>query len=515
MVAVDYSTQVRSLLMGDNVRWTNFQNFPRNTSYIRPLGSPTVVTFSFEQALPSYMPASAAYSFRPLTEAEKGSVRQAAAMWDNASGVVMMEVGAGQGQIAISAYDFNTTGSQGLEGYASYPGYGAAGDVYFNTRNSISTGLALHEFGHALGLKHPFESIGTGVTLPQAEDKTTNTVLSYSGGFQTQLGPFDVAAIQYLYGPNSGPEAAYPAGYTAQSYLAANPDVLQAVGTDFGAANYHYLAAGIWEGRNASFNALGYIASNPDLIHALGANTAAGTDHYVYGGFREGRSTNSFNPYAYLASHRDLEAAFGRDEQAATLHYITGGAAEGRTVAFDPYAYMAANRDLLRAFGSDTTAGVRHYLDAGRAEGRPTSGFDAQSYLAANADLRAAFGNDTAAATKHYVQYGYRQGRPTIYFPPVTTATTGRAAMAAAADELQGDSIQIQQTEVAGFATPSAAHLADALPRLSGADTATARTFQHELTVPTAGLSDFGFGLAQDNTHTTLALYSPNGNNWF
>ena len=513
-MAVDYSTQVRSLLVGSDVRWTNFKNFPRNTSYIRPLGSPTVVAFSFEQAMPSYMPALAALSFRPLTEAEKGSVRQAAAMWDNASGVIMMEVGAGQGQIAVSAYDFNTTGSQGWEGYASYPGYGSAGDVYFNTRNSISTGLALHELGHALGLKHPFEAIGTGVTLPSAEDKTTNTVMSYTGGLQPQLGPFDVAAIQYLYGPNTGAEAAYPAGYTAQNYLASNPDLLQAFGADFGAANYHYLAAGIWEGRSASsFNPLEYIASNPDLIRALSANTAAGTDHYVYGGFREGRSTNSFNPYAYLASYRDLEAAFGRDEQAATLHYISSGAAEGRTVAFDPYAYMAANRDLLRVFGSDTTAGARHYLEVGRAEGRPASGFDAQSYLAANADLRAAFGNDTAAATKHYVEYGYRQGRPTFYIPPVTTATTGRAAMASA-DELQEDSIQVQQAGIAGFAMPSATNLVEALPRLSGADTAAALTFQHGVTAPTVSLSGFGFGLAQDNTHTTLAFYSANGSTW-
>lgn len=57
----------------------------------------------------------------------------------------------------------------------------------------------LHEFGHALGLKHPFEG---DPMLPQAEDNTSNSVMSYtdSGGPYSTFRPYDVAALMWLYG---------------------------------------------------------------------------------------------------------------------------------------------------------------------------------------------------------------------------------------------------------------------------------------------------------------------------
>ena len=504
-MAVDYSIQVNSLIVGNDVRWTNFRNYPLNTNYVRPLGSPTVVTYSFDQTLPSHMPQAASATSRPLTDTERAAVRTAATIWDNASGVIMMEVGSGRGQIQIGAYDFRATGSDGLSGYASYPGYDAGGDVYFNTRSEINIGLALHELGHALGLKHPFEPLRTGVTLPAGEDRTSNTVMSYTGGFQSQIGPYDTAAIRYLYGPDVPADRAFPAGYTAQSYLAANPDLLRAFGADPGAANYHYLVAGIWEGRSTRFDALEYIASNTDLVRAFGADEAAGTDHYVHSGFREGRSTAGFNPDAYLASHGDLEAAFGRDKAAATRHFVTTGLAEGRSVTFDTYGYLASNLDLLFAFGRDVKAGARHYLDHGRAEGRKTTGFDVQSYLAANADLRAAFGTDTAAATKHYVEYGAREGRPTFVFPTISRPPVTLAA----ANQLQGGG---SQTGIPGFANSADARLEDALPRFSTPETGSSSMVdQREMAAPASG-ANLGFA-GRDSASLAIGLYSP-GATW-
>ncbi|MBI4757197.1 MAG: hypothetical protein HY778_17655 [Betaproteobacteria bacterium] len=57
----------------------------------------------------------------------------------------------------------------------------------------------LHEVGHALGLKHPFE--GTP-TLPVAQDNSSYTVMSYdsSGGPYSTFNPYDVAALKWLYG---------------------------------------------------------------------------------------------------------------------------------------------------------------------------------------------------------------------------------------------------------------------------------------------------------------------------
>ena len=55
----------------------------------------------------------------------------------------------------------------------------------------------LHEIGHALGLKHPFEGPDT---LDPSLDNHSNTVMSYTGSYPDVLGPFDLEAAVHLYG---------------------------------------------------------------------------------------------------------------------------------------------------------------------------------------------------------------------------------------------------------------------------------------------------------------------------
>lgn len=63
----------------------------------------------------------------------------------------------------------------------------------------------LHELGHALGLKHPFDADSRSdnqVVLPASLDTTYYTVMSYDsvGGPQTEYRQFDRAALYWLYG---------------------------------------------------------------------------------------------------------------------------------------------------------------------------------------------------------------------------------------------------------------------------------------------------------------------------
>ncbi|WP_452012058.1 M10 family metallopeptidase C-terminal domain-containing protein [Azospirillum largimobile] len=198
------------------------------------------------------------------------------------------------------------------------------------------------------------------------------------------------------------------------SYLAANPDLAAAFGTDPAAASRHYLALGRREGRSAgNFEPLAYLAANPDLAAVFGTDTTAATRHYLSSGQREGRSTR-FDGYGYLVSNPDLAAAFGLDPAAAARHYVTSGRIEGRGITFDPLAYLAANPDLAAAFGTDTARAAGHYLSSGRRENRATS-FDALSYLAANRDLAASIGNDPVRAQEHYIRYGRLENRATSF----------------------------------------------------------------------------------------------------
>ncbi len=57
----------------------------------------------------------------------------------------------------------------------------------------------LHEIGHALGLKHPFDAPNI---LPIDEDNTNNTVMSYTekGDYKTTFQSYDLAALKWIYG---------------------------------------------------------------------------------------------------------------------------------------------------------------------------------------------------------------------------------------------------------------------------------------------------------------------------
>lgn len=83
------------------------------------------------------------------------------------------------------------------------------GDLYINQNQAYIPGelgytTILHELGHVLGLKHPFDT--SGKTLPLNEDNNTFTVMtyndsgSYTGGLPVSLMPYDIQALQHLYG---------------------------------------------------------------------------------------------------------------------------------------------------------------------------------------------------------------------------------------------------------------------------------------------------------------------------
>ena len=105
---------------------------------------------------------------------------------------------------ASTRWSYNYTSDNVITSYSA-DAWVYLDSVEFATSNAApsvgSTGfeVLLHEVGHALGLKHPFE--GT-VRLPTDDDDTAHTLMSYThdGGPHADYAPYDVAALRFLFG---------------------------------------------------------------------------------------------------------------------------------------------------------------------------------------------------------------------------------------------------------------------------------------------------------------------------
>ncbi|MEF8700962.1 MAG: DUF4347 domain-containing protein [Candidatus Accumulibacter sp. UW20] len=163
------------------------------------IGQSQSLTYSFVTQATDGVTGFAAYS----TE-QQAYVRLALSKYSAVSGLQFTEaVDSPEVGLRYFRDDLSSLGLEDYSGYASYP---PGGDVHIRTDlvdmspDAYGFQLLLHETGHALGLKHPFEA----PVLDPAEDYQANTVMTYniSYPFAQDIGLFDLASIHYLYSVN-------------------------------------------------------------------------------------------------------------------------------------------------------------------------------------------------------------------------------------------------------------------------------------------------------------------------
>lgn len=162
--------------------------------------------------------------FDVLSSSDMVAVRQAFKSWAAVAQISFYEVVESQTSVGDIRLAYSSSVTQQAHAYhpASTP---KAGDVWINGNGTSATNewtsgthyymTAIHELGHAIGLKHPFAGSSQNSTISSvAWDTRSFTIMSYSaraGDSSTHFSYepttpmlLDILAVQHLYGANYG-----------------------------------------------------------------------------------------------------------------------------------------------------------------------------------------------------------------------------------------------------------------------------------------------------------------------
>ena len=108
-----------------------------------------------------------------------------------------------------------------------------------------------------------------------------------------------------------------------------------------------------------------YLANNPDLKTAFGTDYEKLYDHFITSGYKEHRKSSALFDGSYYTKRYPEVAESFKDEY--LRHYVQNGQTEGRraSLTFDPNYYWHIRPDVYNAWPDDYTMCARHYAGHG------------------------------------------------------------------------------------------------------------------------------------------------------
>ncbi|TRW98936.1 Ig-like domain-containing protein [Candidatus Methylobacter oryzae] len=326
-----------------------------------------------------------------LNTTQQAAARNALQSWSNVANIIFSEVAETSSNVGDIRFAWTSADQSDAWGWAGYPSsWPSAGDIWISTTNSNTAANSwtsgsynfealIHELGHALGLKHPFDDTPV---LPGSLDSRLYTVMSYtdaphniypSAGYVNgkydwlsyYINPetpmvLDIAAIQYLYGANNN----YHTGDDVYTFDATTPffkTIWDAGGTDtLSAANFTLPC--VLDLTPGNYSSLRY----PPPLHTGGATTTYdGTNNLgiAYGCIIENAVGGSGNDTLIgNDSNNSLEGGPGDDS-------ISGGGGDDTAVFSETFANYTcsynAGSDVFNisclATGTDSISGVEFF----------------------------------------------------------------------------------------------------------------------------------------------------------